>query len=413
MSIKLKDRNGNVRTYNNVSVIKLKDENDNDVLFTKSLHQKTIFMASENEFYSAQENGEGVATTIPVPPTKEHSIFKGWSKVSHEYNPANKEELPKVYLTNTELKAMWIDVPVGSALVEGLGSADNVVITVDSTVMAILTAINNGEYEEQDAYGNVFNKIPTFYRKVVLAEDNQITHASYSFTQHDNTWKPYPCFIKPDGVTVMPYILIGKYCMSSTSQANSVNATKVSMQIGAGRDLARALGTGYQLYDWQIQRLFQDLSMLFKGTVNVNQNPLLNTYHLDGGVWIDGICRDGTKWLCAYDTSKYVNNPTWTSDVNHTEGYSLVGYTATTSSNQTIKKLGYDANHPFFNYPNTLTGESGYSSYYYNGYFYANGNHPVLSLVSVSYAYYGLWYCYADDGWSYSSGVRLCYRPIA
>lgn len=413
MSIKLKDRNGTVRTYNNVSVIKLKDENGQDVVFTKSLHQKTIFMATENDFYSAQENGEGVATTIPVEPVRAGYQFRGWSLTSHDFNPANKEPLPKVYMTSVTLKAMWIAVPTGSALVEGLGTANSVTITVDETVMTVLTAINNGEYEETDAYGNVFNKIPTFYRKIVLAEDGQITYASYSFTQHDNTWKPYSCFIKPDGVTVMPYVLIGKYCFTSSSEASSVSGTAVSMQISAGRDYARALGTGYQLYDWQIQRLWQDLVMIYRQSVNVNANPLLNTYHLDGGVWIDGICRNNTQWLCAYDPSKYVNQPTWTNNNNHTEGYYLVGYTAPTGNAQTIKKMGYDPNHPFFNYPNVLTGESGYSSYYFDGYWYANGNYPVRSSVGDSTATYGLWVCSSVIGWSSAFRVRLCYRPIA
>lgn len=416
-NIKIKDRNGNVRIVNNVSIVKFKDENDNDVAYTTSLFQKTIFMKDENDFYQSQENGQGVATSIPTEPTKAGFLFKGWSAVSHEFIPANKEILPKVYLTSVTLKAMWLEVPLGSALVQGLGSASvgtgGVTFVVDDTFKAVLDDINNGNAEETDTYGNVFNKFPTVYRKVVLVEDSQITYVSLSFTKHDSSWVAYPCFIKPDGVTEMPYILIGKYCFTSTTNASSVSGTAVSTTLNNARLLARALGTGYQLYDWQMQRLFQDLVMVYKLTVNVNANPLLNTYHLDGGVWIDGIARVDTKWLFAYDPADYVDSPTWTNENNHTAGYNLAGYSAPTGSNQTIKKLGYDANHPFFNYPSMLTGESGYNSYYFDGYWYAGGNHPVRSNVGYSDANAGLWFCYTDGAWSTAAPVRLCYRPIA
>ena len=183
--------------------------------------------------------------------------------------------------------------------------------------------------------------------------------------------------------------------------------------MATARPLAQAKGTGYQLYDWQMQRLFQDLSLCYKKTVNVNQNPLLGIYHLDRGIWIDGIARVNSKWLCAYDPSKYVNSPYYTNANDHTDGYSQVGYDAPTGSNKTIKKLGYDANNPFFNYPSELTDESGYATYYCDGYYYASGNYPVYSYVSYSLANAGLFYCNTSDDWSYANGVRLCYRPIA
>lgn len=415
MSVKLKDKDGTLRTYDNVHAIKLKDENNNDVTFYKALHQKTIFLKTADEYYSAQENGSGVATTIPVEPTRAGFIFRGWSEVSHALIPANKVELPKVYNADTTLYAMWLETPTSGGTITGLGSQStgNVTFVISQDFADFLDDIVNGDYDETDAYNNVFVKIPTVYRKVQTIEDGQITAIALSLTKLDDDYKPYPCFIKPDGVTVMPYVMIGKYCFTSSSEASSVSGTPVSLNMATARQLAQAKGTGYQLYDWQMQRLFQDLSLCYKKTVNVNQNPLLGIYHLDIGILVDGIARVNSKWLCAYDPSKYVNSPYYTNANDHTDGYSQIGYDAPTGSNKTIKKLGYDANNPFFNYPSELTGESGYATYYCDGYWYASGNYPIRSDVSISSAAYGLFYCISNNGWSDARCVRLCYRPIA
>jgi len=401
-NIKLKNAQGQTVTYNEVAVIKVKDTDDNDVNFTISLGQQTTFMKDTNDLYQMQNQNTGVATSIPTEPTKVGYWFKGWSNVSHEYIPANKVSLPQVFNTDTTLYGMWLETPSATASVTGLGSQYTSGVTFNVSADFPTTFS-----EETDTFGNVFVKIPTIYRKIITTTDNQIVDMQLSTTKIDDDYKPYPCFVKEDGTTVMPYILIGKYCMSSSSQANSVNATPVSMTIGAGRTLARALGNGYQLYDWQMRQLFNDLVIVARRSVNVNANPLIGIDHLASDIWVDGYAHNNTDWIFSYKPSKYVDNPT-----SSTDGYNLASYSCPSASGQEIKKLGYDSNHPFFNNVSEVISDSAYNSYYYDAWYYSGGNHPVYSYVSFGDAFVGLFYSVSANGWSHAIRVRLCYRPI-
>ena len=168
-NIKLKDKNGVVRDYTGVSVIKLKDENDNDVIFTTSLYQKTIFMATDTILYSSQENNSGVATTIPEPPTRSGYIFRGWSEVDNQYVQANKVVLPKVYNADQFLYAMWVETPSGATTVSGLGEQypANITWVTDAGFDDVINDIIAGNYDETDVNNNVFVKFPTVYRKIL------------------------------------------------------------------------------------------------------------------------------------------------------------------------------------------------------------------------------------------------------
>ena len=405
-NIKLKDKNGVVRNYTGVNVIKLKDENDNDVAYTASLYQKTVFMATDTILYSSQENNSGVATTIPEPPTRSGYIFRGWSEVDNQYVQANKVVLPKVYNADQFLYAMWVETPSGADTVSGLGEQypSTISYVTDAGFDAVIADIIAGNYDETDVNNNVFVKFPTVYRKILTSEDGQITSIALSFTQIDSDYKPYSCFVKPDGVTVMPYIYIGKYPFTSTSQASSVSGSAVSTTFSVARPLARAVGTGYQLYDWQMQRLLQDLSVAYYKTINPTGN-ILGLQGMTNWHWIDGFARNNTQWLFAYNPADYVDSPSWTDIYTHTAGYNIASYSSPSASGR-IKKLGYDTSNPFFNYPNVVGGSSG--EYYVTNFDYSGGNHPVRSSLSV-----GVWYCYSNYDWNNAYGVRLCYRPIA
>ena len=143
-----------------------------------------------------------------------------------------------------------------SIAVEGLEPATAASITVDglgSENPSSVTFTEEGEFdwdfaEVTDANNNIFIQIPTMYRKINTITDAQITSFTLSDKKIDATYEPYPCFV--DGANVLPYVLIGKYCCSSTSVANSVNANYATQTLQVGRTNARALGTGYQLYDW-------------------------------------------------------------------------------------------------------------------------------------------------------------------
>ena len=276
--------------------------------------------------------------------------------------------------------------------------------------------------------GDTFIKFNKMYRKILTITDNQITSFSISNTKLDGNYEPYPCFIDESG-NELDYILVGKYMSKSSDTCNSVAAGEpISQTIGNGREKARARGTGYQLMDWRIQRLWQDLIICLYKTVNINGGILAITTDRIGLVWsvsgelqdnigilIDGFCHIDSSWVCSNLPSKYIDSPTATS-----EGYTLIsGYTAPTTGNE-IKKLGYDSTQPFFNYPSEVVtkSNSNYDTYYCDGYWYAKGNKGLTGIVTArsypeSNAYAGAFACSGTLDWSHTDRVRLCYRPAA
>lgn len=300
--------------------------------------------------------------------------------------------------------------PLAAAIltVTGLGNED------PTTAVFMEEGTFDWNFPEVTVDGNIFIKIPTMYRKVNTIVDNQITSFSLSDTKADNTYEPYPCFLDSDGTTVLDYVLIGKYCSSSTSVMNSVNAALATQTLAAGRTNARALGTGYQLYDWQIQKLFVDLALLKSKKVDFqNGSATISEYlgiaHMDQNVWVDGIYHNNAVWYAALNPSNYVSNPSTHPPV----GYSALSYGAPTDNSYEVKALGYDSNNPFVNYPSAVVSNSSYNTYYCDGYYYNSGSLPVISNVGYAYAGFGLWDCIGNGGWSGTNGVRLCYKPIS
>ena len=316
-------------------------------------------------------------------------------------------------------------VTIGSATgavsiaVVGLEPASAASITVDnlgSENPTNVTFTEEGEFDWDfgdvtDEHDNIFVQIPTIYRKINSIADGQITSFTISDKKIDNTYEPYPCFLDGNG-NVLPYVLIGKYCCSSTSVANSVNANYASQSLATGRTNARALGTGYQLYDWQMQKLFVDLAMCHKKNVNFNSGQTiqnyLGIYHLQNNIWVDGFYHNNDIWYAALNPADYVSNP----NSHPPTGYTAAGYACPTAQGQCVSKLGYDANNPFFNQPVECNGTQ-YTKWYCDQFYYGSGSHPVYSDVGSALAYYGLWYANALNSWTTSLGVRLCKKPFA
>lgn len=269
-------------------------------------------------------------------------------------------------------------------------------------------------WSEVEFNGDVFIKFPKMYRKIVTVTDNQITAFEIANKKIDNDYKLYPCFIDESG-NELDYILVGKYMSKSSDTCNSVaDGNPVGQTISNGRTKARARGTGYQLMDWRIQRLWQDLLICAMKTVNTNSGSGITTDAL-GLYWggfgqsIDGFCHIESSWVYSNSPSKYIDSPTALS-----EGYaSISGYTAPTTNGVEIKKLGYDSAQPFFNYPSEVVGNPSYNTYYCDEYAYAPSNIPIDAYVGNTAAHFGALSCYGNSGWSYSGNVRLCYRPIS
>lgn len=270
-------------------------------------------------------------------------------------------------------------------------------------------------FEEVTKDGDVFIKIPTMYRKVNTVSSNQITSFTISNVKEDDSYYPYPCFVRPDG-SVMDYILIGKYMISSSSTANSVNATNVNLTQAKGIALCKNKGAGYYPYDVWTQKLFQDLELAIGKKVNYQDGKATITVskiglnHLDKSHWVLGVIGSSGRWYACYDPDKYQALEATNSPIP--QDYVQIEYVQPTTNDVEIQKLGYDESNQFFNYPTAVVSNSSYNTYYCDANYYQSRNRPVVSSVGFSSANRGLWNCYSTNGWSDKNGIRLCYRPL-
>lgn len=301
--------------------------------------------------------------------------------------------------------------PLWETHVYNLGSQDPTAVTFDEE-----TTGNYKPYEEVTFNGDTFIKIKRLYRRIFTTSDNQITGFTICNYHLQSSEVIYPCFVDENG-NELDYILVGKYQSSSTTTCNSVSTSSAHQTIANGRAKARARGVGYQLMDWRIQRLIQDLLICELKTVNTNNGNWIKSYALGmywgkngEGQWIDGISINGSQYLYSNSPSNYVNSPT-----SSTSGYSAMsGYSAPNAGGFEIMKLGYYSTQPFFNYPSATT-DVAYTTYYCDYYYYTSdlGSRPVGTIVDGTWAGFGVYDCRALYDWSHTDyAVRLCYRPI-
>ena len=273
-------------------------------------------------------------------------------------------------------------------------------------------------WSEVEFNGDVFIKFPKMYKKIVTVTDNQITAFEISNTKLDDDYKLYPCFIDESG-NELDYILVGKYVSKSSKTCNSVaSGSEAKLTPGNARTFARARGTGYQLMDWRIHRLWQDLLICTMKTINTNSGSDITTDALGlEWVWdfsyIDGfVIGTDDKWVYSNSPSKYIDNPDASSD-----GYSIIsGYVAAIVqwNNYAVKKLGYDASQPFFNYPSDMFYSSeSYNSYYCDELKTPNTMSPIMFSIRRPAAYDGAFQLLSNNGWTTTFVQRLCYRPIS
>ena len=297
--------------------------------------------------------------------------------------------------------------PQWSCVVAGLGSENPSSVTFTHTGTM-------PTFEEVTVNSNVFIKIPKMYRKVLATSDNQITSFEIANYKKDNSFVPYPCFVKEDGTTEMDYVLIGKYFTNSNNVMNSVDTNTVTQSINNGRTNARALGSGYQLYDWQMHKLWQDLIICKKQTINTNSGSGIGTNNYDdfgiywgtSASWIDGVMGiyDSGYWMFSYKPSEYESDSIPNTYIQASYSQPTTGYTE-------IKKLGYDSSNPFFNYPSDIVFNSNYDTYYCD-YYFKGSSKTVFCYVGHLSAAAGAFYCYITSGSVNNQGARLCYRPI-
>lgn len=293
------------------------------------------------------------------------------------------------------------------ASVDGLGNEDPTTVTFTKSA-----GFPTSFEEWTDADGNVFVKIPTMYRKVYsVGLGPQITAFTISTAPIDETSQPYSVFVKPNG-DVMPYVCIGKYTSSDYTKLISTDTTSLTMNIAMARTAATANGTGYQVYDWQFQKLFVDLALVISQKVDFNDGTgvsnYIGVYRLDEATHIDGAAHSaGTDWLFCYDPSKYTNEPT-----SETDGYAAASYQSSSSVGE-VSKLGYDSSNPFFNFPSETVTNSSFNTYYCDICGAANLSRPIVAFVGGQAANMGLFCTFASYQWASLQHARLCYRPLS
>lgn len=265
-------------------------------------------------------------------------------------------------------------------------------------------------FEEITFNSDIFIKIPTMYRKVNTVVDNQITSYTISNNKTDDEYKPYPCFLKEDGITIMPYILIGKYFSSSSTTCNSIQTYATSNYSENGRANAVAKGEGYQLYDWMMHKLWQDLITCKMNNININSGTgididSLGLYWSSYEAYIDGISHFPAFVAFSYKPTAYIDNPRWNSPNYNSDIYAI------SQNSGVIKNLGYNSDHPFVNYP-TSVEKSSENIYYCDVYTSSTDTSPIISTIGGKSKNYGAFFVNAASGWRVNHYIRLCYRPI-
>lgn len=338
-------------------------------------------------------------------PSKQGYLFDGYTTVKGELS--TRVNFP---ITVTEDKTYYPYFTLGEyCVIDNLGSENpnDVIFTKSSNFPS-----ENQLYEEVVVGGNHFAKFTKWYKKIETDENGNVKKIYISQAKQDEDYHLYDCFYDENGYE-LDYILIGQYCMSSTTTANSVDATSSGMTIGSGRSLARAKGTGYQIMDAAMQIFWRDLALACSEKINFNNGAGVSSYlglkrMNETGWWIDGVVQNNGAIYYSNKPSKYVNEPNAS-----TEGYDTFSYSCpTTGSGNSIKNLGYDPNHPTINFPREVSGSNDYSKYYCDAYYYASGNHPIRVDVGYPNAYRGLFAFVGNDVLSFSFGIRLCYKPI-
>ena len=384
-------------------------------------------------------------TGAPYVPTADGYTFIEWqidgAAVSYPHTPTTDETWTANMLSSWRfgVSGLGNSNPTLTRTYDNVGKTDSI-NTGAGTITTDFDSIFNFETVVQD--GNTMIKIPLMYKHFDTITDNQITAFSISNAKADDSWLPYPCFVKQDGSgDVMPYILISKGKATGTSsKATCVSGGMPLVKVtrAQARAAARANGTGWQQFDWMVLQLLRDLfcvvfattnsQLIFLGrttgfsaaasvggTWNIStpcgwntttmQNRFFGIEDIFGNVndWCDGVTFSGST---VYSTV----NPSLFSDGTS----NMINSGARPTSSSYISALTYNTAQPFLNHPSAASG--GETQYYCDYEWYSSSG--VVLYVGGYWAggaYAGLWCSGGGDDASLSVsyiGGRLVYRPL-
>jgi hypothetical protein len=281
---------------------------------------------------------------------------------------------------------------IDSCVVGNLGNQDPTNVTFAKSTD--FPSANN-IYEEVTIDNVDFLKFTPWYKKPVY-NGNELIGFEMANEKADNTYIPYDCFLDESG-NVVPYILIAKDTMSQTT-------------ISSARAIARAKGSGYQLYDCAMYCFLRDLLIVINESFSFT-NVLTFASMTGLSTYIDGLWKSptsSTHYLYSNKPSLYIDDPT-----ENSNGYVTLSYSAPAenSSAYVITKLGYDSSNPTISLPSALGTEKTITSYYCSA--FKSTSSKYLYTYSFRTNLIGSLYMACNYLSSSSGTFRLAYRAIS
>lgn len=276
-----------------------------------------------------------------------------------------------------------------------------------------------------DSLGNHFVKLKKFYVLINEESDGTLTYRVANRKINDDYFlNPY--FKDKDGNEI-DFAYYGKYkgYVSNSKLCSKSGITPTYSTTGDNyRTYARNNSANYHQTDWCAVFTAQIMCMFAYNTTNSEKILTYRSYGSKTGsgtqiLGIEDIVGNGYEFVdgVVFRSGSYLysSSVSWSDKISDyasgitTNQTTLTG--ASGSSGNFISKMYYTKGKPALSiFPKTLSGSS--STYYCDYFYYNSSNSPNSTWwgASGSSSYFGLFYLYCYDSWSYSrsnSGSRL------
>ena len=251
---------------------------------TNDITDGTYTVSELKNTYSVSVNGteptSGIVTILNGKIISSELVVNGYELISDDNQQVTNDV--KVYGLRWD----------GNSTYTRLEDAKNMVASISGTNDFDNAQIYK-EMKEVVVDGNQFIKIPKFYIKKVV--NNGTWEWYISKTKQDSSYYLPACFYDETTNSEMPYVLVGKYngSLSSDNKLESKTGTivLVNKNINQFRTYARANNTltssGYQLLDIHVVDVLQTLFYIEYGTLN--SQSIMNGYVNGQSSWSDAI----------------------------------------------------------------------------------------------------------------------------
>ena len=384
-------------------------------------------------------------TAAPYVPTADGYTFIEWqiggTAVSYPHAPTGDETWTANMLSSWRfgVSGLGNSSPALTRTYDNVGKS----YSINSGAGTITTDFDNiFNFETVVQDGNTMIKIPVMYKHFDTITSNQITAFSISNGKADDSWLPYPCFVKQDGAgDIMDYILVSKGKATGTSsKATCVSGSLplVSVTRAQMRTAARANGTGWQQFDWMVLQLLRDLFCVVFATTNSQSIFLGRTTGFSaaatvGNTWnistpcgwntttmqnrffgIEDVFGNVFDWCDGVTFSSATIYSTVSPNIFSDSTTNMINSGSRATSSNYVSALTYNTAQPFLNYSSAANGSA--TTYYCDYEWYSSSGVVLYVGGDWDYgAYAGLWCSSGDIGALVSNtciGGRLVYRPL-